>query len=234
MPTGAKPSTRIARAERDQRTLDVSDQSNGSQGQLFSDAAVGAPAYDEVDTDLVGYRGPTACRCGHHLPAARLLGPYRPGGTVGPHRDRLGHAAAVLLPRHPGAEGGQATAGHRRLAAEHPQGGRPPPQPRHQGPRQRHCSPTAPPSTSAPRPRRSSTCWPVARASSASLSPVRSASCPASWPSCRPSGSTAVRSTRRTTSSRCAAASASPAEARFGVELPPAGSAAPGKRAEHP
>jgi DNA-binding transcriptional MerR regulator len=43
------------------RTLDVSDQSDGSQGQLFSDAAVGAPAYDEVDTDLVGYRGPTAC-----------------------------------------------------------------------------------------------------------------------------------------------------------------------------
>src|SRR3979409_2048007 len=43
------------------RTLDVSDQSNGSQGQLFSDAAVGAPRYDEVDTDAVGYRGPTAC-----------------------------------------------------------------------------------------------------------------------------------------------------------------------------
>jgi DNA-binding transcriptional MerR regulator len=39
----------------------VSDQSKGSQGQLFSDAAVGAPSYDEVDTDLVGYRGPTAC-----------------------------------------------------------------------------------------------------------------------------------------------------------------------------
>jgi DNA-binding transcriptional MerR regulator len=39
----------------------VSDQSEGSQGQLFSDAAVGAPRYDEVDTDLVGYRGPTAC-----------------------------------------------------------------------------------------------------------------------------------------------------------------------------
>jgi DNA-binding transcriptional MerR regulator len=40
----------------------VSDQSNGgSQGQLFSDAAVGAPSYDDIDTDLVGYRGPTAC-----------------------------------------------------------------------------------------------------------------------------------------------------------------------------
>ncbi|SEL69780.1 MerR family transcriptional regulator [Blastococcus carthaginiensis] len=39
----------------------MSDQGNGSQGQLFSDAAVGAPQYDEVDTDLVGYRGPTAC-----------------------------------------------------------------------------------------------------------------------------------------------------------------------------
>jgi DNA-binding transcriptional MerR regulator len=39
----------------------VSDQSNGSQGQLFSDAAVGAPSYEDVDTELVGYRGPTAC-----------------------------------------------------------------------------------------------------------------------------------------------------------------------------
>ncbi|MGY5883272.1 MerR family transcriptional regulator [Modestobacter lacusdianchii] len=39
----------------------MSDQDNGSQGQLFSDAAVGAPSYDEVDTDVVGYRGPTAC-----------------------------------------------------------------------------------------------------------------------------------------------------------------------------
>ncbi len=39
----------------------MSDAGNGSQGQLFSDAAVGAPSYDEVDTDLVGYRGPTAC-----------------------------------------------------------------------------------------------------------------------------------------------------------------------------
>ncbi|WP_456929625.1 MULTISPECIES: MerR family transcriptional regulator [unclassified Geodermatophilus] len=39
----------------------MSDQSEGSQGQLFSDAAVGATDYDEVDTDLVGYRGPTAC-----------------------------------------------------------------------------------------------------------------------------------------------------------------------------
>jgi DNA-binding transcriptional MerR regulator len=39
----------------------VSDQSEGSQGQLFSDAAVGATDYDEVDSDRVGYRGPTAC-----------------------------------------------------------------------------------------------------------------------------------------------------------------------------
>ncbi|MFQ1002505.1 MerR family transcriptional regulator [Modestobacter sp. SSW1-42] len=28
---------------------------------MFSDAAVGAPSYDEIDTDVVGYRGPTAC-----------------------------------------------------------------------------------------------------------------------------------------------------------------------------
>ena len=39
----------------------MSDQSEGSQGQLFSDAAVGVTDYDEVDSDLVGYRGPTAC-----------------------------------------------------------------------------------------------------------------------------------------------------------------------------
>jgi len=39
----------------------VSDQDNGSQGQLFSDAAVGAPSYEDVDNDAVGYRGPTAC-----------------------------------------------------------------------------------------------------------------------------------------------------------------------------
>ena len=39
----------------------MSDHHDGSQGQLFSDAAVGVPSYDEVDTDVVGYRGPTAC-----------------------------------------------------------------------------------------------------------------------------------------------------------------------------
>jgi DNA-binding transcriptional MerR regulator len=39
----------------------VSDHHDGSQGQLFSDAAVGAPSYDEIDSDSVGYRGPVAC-----------------------------------------------------------------------------------------------------------------------------------------------------------------------------
>ncbi|WP_442928832.1 MerR family transcriptional regulator [Modestobacter sp. VKM Ac-2986] len=39
----------------------MSDHHDGSQGQLFSDAAVGAPSYDDMDTDVVGYRGPTAC-----------------------------------------------------------------------------------------------------------------------------------------------------------------------------
>ena len=39
----------------------MSDHHDGSQGQLFSDAAVGAPSYDEIDSDVVGYRGPTAC-----------------------------------------------------------------------------------------------------------------------------------------------------------------------------
>src|SRR4051812_24271925 len=61
-PSGAKPSTRTARAARDQRrTLDVSDQSEGSQGQLSSDPAVGPPGYGGVDPDLVGSRAPTAC-----------------------------------------------------------------------------------------------------------------------------------------------------------------------------
>jgi DNA-binding transcriptional MerR regulator len=46
---------------RRQEALPVSDQDNGSQGQLFSDAAVGAPSYEDVDNDAVGYRGPTAC-----------------------------------------------------------------------------------------------------------------------------------------------------------------------------
>ena len=34
---------------------------DGNQGQLFTDAAVGAPSYDEADSDAFGYRGPTAC-----------------------------------------------------------------------------------------------------------------------------------------------------------------------------
>ena len=59
---GYRPSTRTrASGAGHEEDADVSDQDKGSQGQLFSDAAVGAPAYDEVDTDLVGYRGPTAC-----------------------------------------------------------------------------------------------------------------------------------------------------------------------------
>jgi len=39
----------------------VSDQDDGSQSQLFSDAEVGAPSYDAEDSDAFGYRGPTAC-----------------------------------------------------------------------------------------------------------------------------------------------------------------------------
>ena len=39
----------------------MSDLDDGSQGQLFSNAAVGAPSYDDIDSDVVGYRGPTAC-----------------------------------------------------------------------------------------------------------------------------------------------------------------------------
>jgi DNA-binding transcriptional MerR regulator len=39
----------------------MTDDADGVQGQLFSDKAVGAPSYDDVDNDAVGYRGPTAC-----------------------------------------------------------------------------------------------------------------------------------------------------------------------------
>ncbi len=45
----------------DEEDADVSDQNSGTQGQLFTDAAVGAPSYDEADSDAFGYRGPTAC-----------------------------------------------------------------------------------------------------------------------------------------------------------------------------
>ena len=70
-----------------------------------------------------------------------------------------GIAAAVLVQGHPGPEGRQAAARHRGLAAEHPGRRRAPAGPRRRRPgRRSRCSPTAPRSTSAPPPRRSSTC----------------------------------------------------------------------------
>ena len=189
----------------------MSDQSNGSQGQLFSDAAVGAPAYDEVDTDLVGYRGPTACAAAGIT--YRQLDYWARTGLVAPSvRTATGSGTqrlysfrdilvlkvvkrlldtGVSLQNIRKAVDHLRTRGIKELPTS-------------------RSSPTAPRSTSAPRPRRSSTCSPVARASSASRSPARSASSPASSPSCPPSASTAARSPRPTTSCRCAAAPAPP------------------------
>ena len=174
----------------------MSDQSNGSQGQLFSDAAVGAPAYDEVDTDLVGYRGPTACAAAGIT--YRQLDYWARTGLVAPSvRTATGSGTQrlysfrdilVLKVVKRLLDTGVSLQNIRK-AVDHL---------RNRGIKDlatSRSSPTAPPSTSAPRPRRSSTCWPVARASSASPSPARSASSPASWPSCPPSASTAARYT---------------------------------------
>ncbi len=107
----------------------------------------------------------------HHLPPARLLGSDRPGRAVRPQRHRLGNAAPLRVPRHPRAQGRQAPARHRRLAAADPRGHpgaararRRGPRPDHPDERRRHAS------TSARRPTRSSTCCRAARASSASPS----------------------------------------------------------------
>ena len=76
----------------------MSDQDNGSQGQLFSDAAVGAFPYDDVDSDTVGYRGPTACAAAGIT--YRQLDYWARTGLVAPSvrcGGRVGHPAAVLL-----------------------------------------------------------------------------------------------------------------------------------------
>ena len=73
-------------------------------------------------------------RRGDHLPAAGLLGPHRAGGALDPARDRVGDAAPLQLPRHPRAQGRQAPARHRGLAAEHPHRRDAPARPRRGGP----------------------------------------------------------------------------------------------------
>ena len=148
----------------------------------------------------------------HHLPAARLLGPHRAGGTERARRQRVGQPTAVLVQRHPGAEGGQAAPGHRRLTAEHP-GAVDHLRTRDRRPRRRHALLRRRHRLRVHLGRGGRRPAAGGRACSASPSPARSASCLASWPSCRPSGSTAAGSSSvATTSSRCAGRPAPPAE----------------------
>ena len=124
----------------------------------------------------------------HHLPPARLLGPHRPGRADRPHRRRLGHPAAVLLPRHPAAQGDQATARRRRLAAADPHRGPPPARARHRRPDPRHVDERRRQRLRVPfAPTRSSTCSRAARASSASPSAASGARSRARCPTCRAS-----------------------------------------------
>ena len=144
----------------------------------------------------------------HHLPPARLLGPHRAGRALRARRHRLRHAAALRLPRHPRAQGGQAAARHRGLPPADPRRDPAPARARRRGPRPDHPDERRRlASTSAPRPTRSSTWSRAARASSASPSAASGARSRASSPSCPAS----APRTRRwpptpTTSSRAARA----------------------------
>ena len=92
----------------------------GQQGLLFTDDLPVLP-------EDMGYRGPTACSAAGIT--YRQLDYWARTGLVEPgirSAARLGQPAALRLPRHPGAQGGQAAAGHRGLAAEHPHRRRPP------------------------------------------------------------------------------------------------------------
>ena len=191
---------------RRQAAPDRTSAAAGAQGLLFD---------DDLPDAARGRRLPRSDR----LPAAgityRQLDYWARTGLVVPSVRRatgLRHPAALLVPRHPRAQGRQAAARHRRLAAEHPQGDRAPARVRRRRPghddpddrrRQRlrvHARPT-----------RSSTCCRAARASSASPSAgsgrrsrARSRRCRASVPRTRSPRPT------RTTSSAPGAPSASP------------------------
>ena len=182
------------------------------QGALFADPC------GHGDGRMLGYRGPTACTAAGIT--YRQLDYWARTDLVLPTirtRQRLGHPAAVLVQGHPGAQGRQAAARRRRLAAEHPasRSRRCASAASTTSPRS-PCSPTAPRSTSARRRKRSSTCCAAARACSASPSAARCASCAGRWPTCRPSGPTAPRrsrsSTRATSSPGAASSGASPAD----------------------
>ena len=74
------------------------------------------------------------CRGRHHLPATGLLGADRTPHPQHPLGQGLGQRPALLVPGHPRASGDQATAGHRRLAAERAQSGGPPARAGRRGP----------------------------------------------------------------------------------------------------
>ena len=75
-----------------------------------------------------GFRGAAGLHAGgHHLPAARLLGPHRPAASVDHRRHRQREPAPLLLQRRSRAEGDQAPARRRSQTAAGPPGRRMPP-----------------------------------------------------------------------------------------------------------
>ena len=108
--------------------------SSPEQGELFPDPLLGS-GLDGLPDQLVGFRAHRVPGRRHHLPAARLLGPHRPGGPLDPRRRRFGLAAPLLLQGHARPEGREAPARRRGLAAEHPGGRRVPAPPRRPRPR---------------------------------------------------------------------------------------------------
>ena len=102
------------------------------QGLLFTDDVSPLPERHRLP------RPDGVQRRRHHLPPARLLGPHRPGRADRPRRHRLRHPAALLLPRHPAAQGDQAPARRRHLAAADPHRGPAPARARHRRPDPRH------------------------------------------------------------------------------------------------
>ena len=111
---------------------DSGDTRGPEQGELFAQHTV-------ADDDLIGFRGPTACEAaGITYRQLDYWARTAPGRTVDPHRVGLGQPAAVLVQGRRGAQGRQATAGRRRLAAEHPGGRRRPARARCARPGQHH------------------------------------------------------------------------------------------------
>ena len=160
----------------------------GEQGGLFPDDLFGEDLHDEV----LGSRGPAACQIVGITYGSRLLGAHQARRPQRPDRDRVGLAAAVLLQGPHSAQGGQGlldtgvSLNNIRSAVE---------QLRRHGVRDLAriaFSPTASPSTSAPRRRMSSTS-PGGQGVFGSRSAGRCASCRAPSRASRRSGPGPVR-----------------------------------------